>query len=253
MIMRHILVELGLTESEASAYEALIKLGKQPASELLRESGLSRPNLYYALGQLQKRGLVKENRRGKAVFEAVSPRELEQLGRSNVERAQETLDEFRQVLPGLLSQYTLSTDKPVVWFREGIQGLADAYEDIHQNAKDLLIIPSRWDRTSPELNKLIDQQVKRQHEKGIKVRVIADGAHTTPQDVTNWKKYGMLVRLVPQLPFSLPAQILIWNNTVALTTFRKELLTTMIQHEDVAESMRLIFDVLWHKTEIAGG
>ena len=54
------LENLGLTQTEITLYELLLKLGETPAGEVIRQSGMKRPTVYKALYTLEKKGLVRQ-------------------------------------------------------------------------------------------------------------------------------------------------------------------------------------------------
>ena len=46
-----------------------------------------------------------------------------------------------------------------------------------------------------------------------------------------------------------PAQIMIWNDCIALTSFEGAMLSTVIEHEMIAATFENIFEYSWEKAE----
>lgn len=69
-----------VVERKKQILELLIKEGELPTNEIVRKTGLSHSQVFYALKLLQKDGLVKEIKRGKVAYwrvtENLSPTEL---------------------------------------------------------------------------------------------------------------------------------------------------------------------------------
>ena len=72
-----ILESTGLSKNEAKIYYTLIKTGKTTATELAKQSGLHRPNVYDALQSLIKKGLASHITVDKTTnFKAEDPKNL---------------------------------------------------------------------------------------------------------------------------------------------------------------------------------
>ena len=75
-----ILQEIGLSNTEAKVYLALLELGSALAGEITKKSEVNRTNVYDALERLIEKGLVSyvisANRK---MFEAVNPERLREM------------------------------------------------------------------------------------------------------------------------------------------------------------------------------
>ena len=54
------LTQLGLTQSEANVYYALVKLGPSSATSIMKKTGMYRANVYEALDKLTLKGLISD-------------------------------------------------------------------------------------------------------------------------------------------------------------------------------------------------
>ncbi|GEM_PF-237908 len=75
-------------ERKKQILELLLKEGELPTNEIVRRTGLSHSQVFYALKLLQRDGLVKEIKRGKVAYwrvaEHVTPEMIENLSSSSV-------------------------------------------------------------------------------------------------------------------------------------------------------------------------
>ena len=112
------LLELGLSDSEATLYLAMAA-GNNSAHELLKATGLKRPTLYYALGGLERRGLVsKTGIEGEKHFSLTPPAKLATLAEEKVEEATELHKRLTE-LAKLLATENASNERPSVEYFEG--------------------------------------------------------------------------------------------------------------------------------------
>ena len=56
-------------------------------------------------------------------------------------------------------------------------------------------------------------------------------------------------RVIDRSVFETGAQVLMYNSTVAHTTYRNPTITTVIEHEDIAATYRAMYNLVWQKTE----
>jgi len=244
---QNILTQLGLTDNQAKTYTALLKLGPSPILPILKAVKLKRSNTYAVLNSLAKKGLVlirKKNK--KTIFEPQPPEKLQNLLRERYEAIEKTKKDLQELLPSLKSQYLTSTEKPMVRFLGGIEGIKEVYQDILRDKKDLLIFASVFDRELPELDRIIKRQIKAQARLNIKVRALSWGMVSPERDrryIANTKKWGIENRLIRD--WKLPSQIIIYGNKVALTSLKKDLITMLVEHEDIAKTFRKVFEFIW--------
>jgi sugar-specific transcriptional regulator TrmB len=114
------LKNLGLSDSEVTIYLSMVS-GVKTAHDLVKVTGLKRPTVYYALGCLEKRGLVSKSR-----AENDSGYLIASLGRLNIlaEEKEREVKELRSAIsdlvPSLAMQFTPTDHKPTVVFFEGV-------------------------------------------------------------------------------------------------------------------------------------
>jgi sugar-specific transcriptional regulator TrmB len=146
------LKKIGLEETEAKVYLALLQIGTAGASEIARQAGVSRTLCYHGLEKLGWFGLVdRTHRRGKiARFTAVSPKYLVQYVKDKKRVWEKREQDIQNELPKLLDLYKVA-DKPSVRFQEGVEGMKSIYWETLESKETILGIlnPKAW--FAPEL------------------------------------------------------------------------------------------------------
>lgn len=254
MDIKKLAQDIGLTENEALLYEKLLVKGRSAVASIVPLVHLTRPNVYYTLGLLEEKGLVLKTSGKKAQYEAAPPRRLLEIATERREDAKEAEERISGALEYLSKAYTLTTEKPAVWHAVGVSGLRSVYEEIAMSGEqEFLIFASHWDREAPELSALIDEQIEKQFRLNIRSRALVAKTPDiiNPQWQRSLGKKGVRVRMCSSA-LTLPAQILVWGSTIAITTFQSELITLVIRHADVATTHRVLFEEMWKKAEEGG-
>jgi sugar-specific transcriptional regulator TrmB len=239
--------KLGLKKNEARTYEVLLDLGKGTAGEILKKLPLKRSTLYNALYDLVKKGLVRQNEKGKKiVFEAKDPENLRALQRERKEKLKLANKELKNILPSLKSRYNLSVGRPTVRYFEGREGLKEIYKDtLKEKPKEILVFRSIYDDES--FNKYLNKYyVPKRADLGIKTRIISP-AVPTKEKLEEDKKLLKKRKHIDKKDYSLPTEINIYGDKVALLSHKRKKIGLIIENKDLAETFNIIFDNLWQK------
>lgn len=250
---RELLLHIGMTENEAAVYGALLALGTVSVGELTKETALKRSNLYNILESLIGRGAaVKTEKKGVAYFQATDPESLRALAYRQEEQARHHRESLELALPSLQSLYQLANAKPSTHSFEGVAGVQRVYDDIIRTKKDILLMRSVYDNDLPELKKTVDAQIRRQVKNGIRTRVIAPFVPNTQYRFLHLDEKNLVERrMVPKEQFTLPAQVIVYGNKVAITALQDKdaIISTIIENVHIAETMRMMFEYMWAKSE----
>jgi sugar-specific transcriptional regulator TrmB len=246
-------LKAGLTEEQSKVYDALLKIKSTQASKISRLCEIERSFAYKVLNQLVAMKLAqKQETKGQVTtFTAEHPQRIIELAE---ERRVATENSYRQIETGIgevISSYNLTIEKPNVQFMEGSDNLERLHKDIIKTGGDIKIFRSHIDKVSEKSKALIDKQIKTRVSEGLKTKVIGplpgtmSRSSTTYQaDVEKLKKEdaSLLVdrRIIDN--FEIPAQILIYGNKVAITDYKNNVVTTIIENESVREAFEKIFD-----------
>lgn len=239
MSMKSILGAIGLDETEAKVYQALIERGAAGVSTIARRADLHRPAVYEALDALEAKDLIQTSREGKRkIYDALSPECLE----SKIEEIRSSLQSEYQEM---VARYKTRSLRPQITFREGRSSIRDVFNDIvnslHKNETFYRYSSRKRDSgkgyLSPSYRKKRDQ-------KGIQRKVIAS------KSLAGTKK-PRLERTIKTVPeefdlFDQDITQLIYGNKVAFVDFNSET-TLVIENTHVAEFQRKIFELLYSR------
>jgi sugar-specific transcriptional regulator TrmB len=103
MAITHLLKELGLNDTEAKAYVALVKHGRIKPAELARLTKLNRATTYSVAKSLQSKGLLAEDGTGSVMYlNPLPPTALKQL----IERPKRELEQKQKVADEAVAELT---------------------------------------------------------------------------------------------------------------------------------------------------
>lgn len=239
------LKNLGLSDNEAKTYIAMLELGPATMLEISAKAGINRPTAYVQIESLKGKGLVSTQVRGKkTLFLAESPVQLETLLEKEENDIELRKEELSKILPELATLFKLSGVKPEVRFFEGYEGIKKANEEfLKSGAKEAFSITSLDDVLSVFPNLLKENTPKRVARK-IPSRVIytsIKGARLPSSDLEKLRE----AKYVPADKFPFSADISIFADKVAIVSYKGKLSATIITHEEIANSFRSLFHLLW--------
>jgi sugar-specific transcriptional regulator TrmB len=145
-----LLFELGFTKTQANLYLTLLKFGKSDAKTLATLSNIHRTEVYRALEELQKKGLVDKEIDLPIRFVAVPPA-LGLLNSINKKReeientAQKTVDFIKQF--GSTPESTHNSQEYSIRVIDGRKRIAQKIKDQHskvQHTVDIITLLPRW-------------------------------------------------------------------------------------------------------------
>ena len=227
----------GLTEKEASVYLALLELGPASVLALARRTGLKRPTIYLVLDDLSRRGLTAlVPREKKKLFVALPPERL----REDLENKLETLN---KLLPQLTAIYRTQTARPAIQLFESKDGIVEAYREITESdAKEILSFFS-LETIPPEfqISYKMFADAFRKGKRGREIVYTADRHHPYLKDVASIRNYEVRFTAAPN---KFLTDNIVYGNKIALFSFQKRF-ALIIESEDVARSMRSLFELAW--------
>ena len=233
------LKELGLSENEAKVYLANLELGATTVQEVARKSGVKRTTIYTLLDALKQRGLLAEYRKGvKTYLVAEDPQRLERV-------LQEREDKLKAALPELRSLYNLSPSKPKVRFYEGREGIKQVYQDTLDEGKEIRCFVG-WQSMVKAMPDYWSSYIAERVKRGIWVRALADRSEESKHYQAQGEKELRELRFLPEGARPFNTEVNIYGNKVAMLTFGKEVIGVIIESEDIANTWRMVFEVIWN-------
>ncbi len=240
-----VLKRLGLHDTQAKLYEAMLLSGPATVTQLATKTNEKRTTVYMALDRLEQLGLVAQNTDKRATYHANNPLALRNLLLKQQEEIKKSNKELQAALPFMVSRYNLNYSQPGILHLEGVQAIEELYADIIRRGDEVLIFPSRKDQDDPDVALLISEQIKKQFKAGIKVRALyaVEDRVSADQRLVMERK-GVFVRHIGQHEYD--AQILVYGDTVAMTTFSNGVFTSLVTSPQIAQTHRAVFENMWH-------
>lgn len=248
------LQKLGLAPKEAAVYLALLELGQAPVQTIARKAGIVRPTTYVVLEALTKKGIVEKGLLGKkTVFIASPPEELERLIRQKERELEEQRRDLENFLPGLRAIQSIAEEHPSIRLFEGKEGLKNLQREFTEISKEDVVGMSSDDAMEqlfPMRSDEFDHEVRSIRVKaGIHSRHIYTSSrgpvHTKEDDAKAMRDS----RYIPPEKLPINCSFSVHGPLLSIVTFRKKIIGVLIEHQDIADSFRAIFEAAWEAAE----
>ncbi len=244
------LLNIGLNQNEASIYSLLLEKPHLPASTISRRTGIKRTLVYLVLEGLILKELVQRDDSTKiARFSPTHPRNLEKIIQKRELDVSVAKNSFESIFQQIQQSYEIQTGQPGIRFYSGVDGLKLLYSKVNRDKpSEILLIRSTEVETNKEMNEVVREQIEKQIHLGINVRVITPVLPHLKDIVPKDKERRAERRIIAREVFDTKAQILIWNDNVAITTYREPVFTTLISNSDITDTMKVMFSFIWRKS-----
>ncbi|HQH27278.1 MAG TPA: helix-turn-helix domain-containing protein [Oligoflexia bacterium] len=131
-----LLKSLGLTESEARVYLALIRLGSSSQGPIVKEAGVASSKVYGLLNKLIDKGLASYViRSGVKHFESAPPSRLLDYLSEKENEIQKQREALKELVPILDKQRGMAWQEPEAQIFRGLEGAATAFDDVLKELK----------------------------------------------------------------------------------------------------------------------
>ena len=241
------LKQLNLTEKEIKVYLAMLPLGEASVTDIATASGLKRANLYNTLETLREKHLVLKLPHAKKLsFIAKNPRDL-------VTEVQERAQAVASVLPNLLS--LTSHPKSNILHFEGAHGYEAAYRYVFQNTSNTTMLCFwAYSPDNPKKNNAYIRAITRRFDeigkRKTKVRAILP---VNTKDIEQFidtyaRRFGWQTRYLPHELYKSLMSVDVQDDLI-MTVSRQQNQTIIIRNSDMADQLRMIFEMVWAYTE----
>ncbi len=140
-MFRKELIQLGLSVGEAKVYACLLQQGDMSATEIAKETGLGRTNIYeYATSLKEKRLVGDYERKRKIYFRAENPQELDSLLQKQTAVARQNELLFTQLLPRLTQAFQNNCGMPSIRNLIGDSGYEKFCDEIYLKGSNQEIV-----------------------------------------------------------------------------------------------------------------
>lgn len=247
-----LLMNVGLTEKEATIYEVLLSCGMATASEIMEASGLKRGITYAVLYSLEKKKLITSfEKESKTCFQVEPPNRLMDLVEERKQQVEIMENSMKHVIKDLTSQYKLAVGKPTVQYFEGKEGLQKVFENIFSQKGAQVYGCANL--------RIVEQAVPTYIEKDIVPTRLKN-------DVTSYAIFNdeTIARtlasknqeqkretiFVDEQQYPMPAEIDVYEDKIAMLSFDKgEFIGLIIENKSLAETLRSVFKLAFSTTD----
>lgn len=243
--METALAAAGIQGTLAKAYIALIEVGDITPANFAIKINESRSNTYKLLDELVERQLATRYDIGKKLhYRAENPSHLLTLARERKDNIDQQEKQLKATLPDLVKQYYQTHEQPGVRFYQGPEGIKEIYEEQIREGKPIRFMKTRADieffgfKFMHEIRSLAPVA-------GIMRQAFTPDAPEVPIDVNESDKKVLLDRTW-YLPndYTAPVEWSVFGNKVSIISFGDEAIGTVIESEQIAESLRQMFALL---------
>jgi sugar-specific transcriptional regulator TrmB len=253
-MLQDILKSFQLTPKEIKVFLKVLELGSQPASQIARLCDLPRNTVRSMLDQLVKKGLLVKTRRANTQYYATERKEnLIKYLRLRKVQMQDEIERQVDLLESYGDELTVrhwALTRPRITFYEGIAGLERVYEDT-LTAKNGLKSWASCDELLEVMPKYFETYFKRRAKKGIPMRSIHPDTPEGRKIVATNMEVLRDSALIPKDKFFWTPEIQIYNDKVNIASW-KEKLGVIIESQEIADAMRMIFDLSFEAAERYG-
>ena len=233
------LTKFGLSKPEIKIYLYLLEQGLSTPPKIIRATKILRANAYIVLKNLEEKGLIENQPKGKRkLYFAKDPETLLQ----NLEKRKNTLSEM---LPDLHALYKNQKNKPTIKFLYGIEEIKDLFTSTWGKEKMQFVLSTNiLFETYPEAFLKYRNETKK---KGIFVQDIL--TQKSAVSISKKTKEAMGIhydyRLFEQKYDDMPTSIRIWDDNVALISFESPAFGTVITNPALARTFKVMFETIW--------
>ena len=237
-------LQIDLTPSQAEILEYLYQNREAKASEIARQIKRSRAIVYKEIEEMVKLGIAekKQGPGSVSLFTAGHPSLLKKLLDNRESQLKKDRELLNNYLPDIISSYNLINNRPGIKMYEGVEGLKQIYDEIINEGKDFFLIRSAYEPVYKEkILPIVDEFIKKRVKKNIAVTAI------TPTDVlanpaqdASWLMKRFMVN---KNMYDAPVEIDIFGSKVAILSFGDELIGTIIESKQIAQSLVQLFNL----------
>ncbi len=230
------LKEYGLSNKEIEVYTALLPIGSVSLQQIAKRLELPRSTVYNTLNYLINKGLVsKIIKEGITYFEAVEPKILK-------EKLEEKKKLIEKALPELEELKKAIKESSSVEIYEGQKGLSTILNDIFKIKQQTYYFGSY--SLSKEMLKHQPEHFRSiRLERKIPAKIVMDEYDEKTFHKKGYKQITEMRFLKSLKDF--PCMIFIYGKKVALYTIKEDLVGLIIKNAQVAQAMKMIFDIYW--------
>ncbi|MFZ2803633.1 MAG: helix-turn-helix domain-containing protein [Patescibacteria group bacterium] len=236
------LIELGLSDKEASVYLAMLELGPTGVQDIADKAGVNRSTTYATIEALKQHGLISSVEEDKKVtYTAESPARLEsilQRERLDIDAKKHRLE---NAMPYFMALFNAVEHKPSVRFFEGEEGISGVRDELMQSTGEFLSFTA-IDEGTQRLSKIDEPQRMRmtRNLRGKAILCVKPGIDIPKFEGRHWE-----VRYFPYASAPFTGEINIVDDMVAAFIVKQAPMAFLVENKEMADAFRALFLSAW--------
>ena len=235
-----VLLELGLNKTEVKVILTLLKSGESTITEISRNSGLHRANVYETIEKLKDKSLINHiKKNNKKYFHAADPSNL-----LNMVKQKEMA--LQNILPQLEIDYKLAS-KSSVEIAEGVAGIRNVMQHYIKKGDDIYDfgVPKM---AIPLVGSFFQANIHKQRAKKKQwMYHIYNSDAKERIDHLNSLPYTK-AKYLPSV-YDSPVTTRICGDEVSITLYSDNPVTIIIKNEKMAKAYKKYFQILWERAK----
>ena len=247
------LEQLELSDVEAQMYVTLLQTGPISIRDLAVAVGIKRTTAYLYIEHLMQKGLVSRLTTGpKSHVEALNPdSSLETLVKDKLGKAQKMQQDFPDILQSIQANFSQTPDigETEVRYFKGRLGVKRIYEDAVKATEirsyfNCEIIKATLPENTPTFINALETN------KNIKIFDILENSPIAKKQVSDFQASNpnnerYLYKFLPPEVRLSAADILIYDNKVAIVDVKNQLSGIIFHNSEYYKSSKELFDLIW--------
>jgi sugar-specific transcriptional regulator TrmB len=236
------LISIGLNEKEARIYLSSLELGQSTVQNIAIKSAINRATTYFIIDSLMQRGLMSSFHKGKKqYFIASDPDNLIEILEKEKENIENKKENLKKLLPQLQSLNNKQQNRPIVKYYEGKDGITAMVDEFLKTEK----VSVNMAYSVNAVNNLFSEKErlrwrKNRIERDIDTKVLYTYKEGELPEIAKSNRIK-----IPFEKFPVTCDIAIYDNKIRLASLGKRLSGIIIEDEEIARSLKAIFDLAW--------
>lgn len=232
-----------LNAKEERMYMLLLDNPGITTTNLAKFAKESRTNTYMILKRLLTDGLIEQDITQPIIkYRAARPNALNEYLTNRQNELQKIEQNLKIHLPELQAKYKLAYDEPGVIHLKGIGGFKSMLDQMNRSKTEIVLFPSQNVPDFPEPWDLIQESFVLRKKGKVKTRAIFRQAVKKQLNVENFKKGNFEIRFGGE---GHSAEFATFEDKTVFNTYGKDIVTTIIINAEIANMMRVFFDMAW--------
>lgn len=240
--LKNTLLDIGLTENEASVYISSLALGPTTIIKLSKAAEINRTTVYTIIESLKKKGLMYIEPHGfKQLYAAEHPNKLSntlQSKKNNLER----------LLPEFIGLFNLKGQESKIRYYEGLTSIQQLYMDTLDDPgyqEDYLVITNQEKWYSLD-EKFAQKYIEKRAKKMIQTRMLFTDSTIAQEHKEYEKNYNQEVRILPK-DDALDTDLVITPKRIIISQTSLPYSAIEIQSPSVVKMQKSLFEIIWNK------